>query len=121
VRRPRDRFTPGPADRARRRSEVDGRHEACRSPAGRLLADVGGAEEDGGRACREEEDVDIRYQVVAIDAAEPAPVSTFWAWVLEGTVDAEDDWRMVMGRDGVSRIGVHLAPDHVCWHRSLAG
>ena len=57
--------------------------------------------------------MDIRFQVVAIDAAELEPVSTFWAGVLEGTVDVDDDWHMVMDRDGVPRIGVQLAPNHV--------
>jgi predicted enzyme related to lactoylglutathione lyase len=57
--------------------------------------------------------MEIRYQVVAIDAAELEPVSTFWAGVLEGTVDVEDDWHMVMDRGGVPRIGVQLAPNHV--------
>jgi hypothetical protein len=57
--------------------------------------------------------VDIRFQVVAFDAAELEPMSTFWAGVLGGTVDVEDDWHMVMDGDGVPRIGVQLAPDHV--------
>jgi hypothetical protein len=59
------------------------------------------------------EQVDIEFQVVALDAAELEPMSTFWAGVFEGTVDAEDDWHMVMDRDGVPRIGVQLAPNHV--------
>jgi predicted enzyme related to lactoylglutathione lyase len=57
--------------------------------------------------------VDIRFQVVVFDAADLATVSRFWAGVLGGTVDAEDDWHMVMGPDGAPRIGVQLAPDHV--------
>jgi catechol 2,3-dioxygenase-like lactoylglutathione lyase family enzyme len=57
--------------------------------------------------------MDIRFQVVVIDAADLAAVSGFWAGVLGGTVDAEDDWHMVMDPDGVPRIGVQLAPDHV--------
>ena len=32
--------------------------------------------------------------------------------MLDGTVDAEDDWHMVMV-DGESRVGVQLAPNHV--------
>ncbi len=57
--------------------------------------------------------MNIRYQVVVIDAADLAPVSGFWAGVLGGAVDAEDDWHMVMDRDGTPRIGVQLAPNHV--------
>ena len=56
--------------------------------------------------------MDIRFQVVAFDAAELEPSSTFWAGVLGGTVDVEDDWHMVMDGDGVPRIGIQLAPDH---------
>ncbi|MHA3946267.1 VOC family protein [Cellulomonas bogoriensis] len=56
--------------------------------------------------------LDIRFQVVAFDAADLDAESTFWAGVLGGTVEAEDDWHMVMV-DGEPRIGVQLAPDHV--------
>jgi predicted enzyme related to lactoylglutathione lyase len=61
----------------------------------------------------EERTMDIRFQVVAIDAADLPAVSGFWAGVFDGTVDAEDDWHMVLDRDGVPRIGVQLAPNHV--------
>lgn len=54
----------------------------------------------------------IRYQVVAFDAADLEAESSFWAGVLGGEVDREDDWHMVMV-DGEPRIGVQLAPDHV--------
>src|SRR5690606_5386297 len=54
----------------------------------------------------------INHQVVVFDAADLAPESAFWAGVLDGTVDAEDDWHMVLV-DGAPRIGVQLAPDHV--------
>lgn len=54
----------------------------------------------------------IDHQVVVFDAADLAAESTFWAGVLEGTVDAEDDWHMVMV-DGAPRVGVQLAPNHV--------
>jgi catechol 2,3-dioxygenase-like lactoylglutathione lyase family enzyme len=56
--------------------------------------------------------VKIRAQVVVFDAADLAAESAFWAGVLGGTVDAEDDWHMVMV-DGRPRVGVQLAPDHV--------
>jgi hypothetical protein len=54
----------------------------------------------------------IDRQVVVFDAADLAAESTFWAGVLEGTVDAEDDWHMVIV-EGESRVGVQLAPNHV--------
>ncbi len=54
----------------------------------------------------------IRHQVVVFDAADLGAESSFWAGVLRGTVDAEDDWHMVMV-DGEPRVGVQLAPDHV--------
>lgn len=54
----------------------------------------------------------INHQVVVFDAADLAPESAFWAGVLGGTVDAEDDWHMVLV-DGKPRVGVQLAPDHV--------
>ena len=57
--------------------------------------------------------LNIRFQVVVIDAADLAAVSGFWAGVLGGAVDAEDDWHMVMDRDGTPRIGVQLAANHV--------
>src|SRR5436190_23787787 len=54
----------------------------------------------------------IDHQVVVFDAADLAAESGFWAGVLEGTVDAEDAWHMVMV-DGKPRVGVQLAPNHV--------
>ena len=54
----------------------------------------------------------IMHQVVVFDAADLAAESAFWAGVLDGTVDAEDQWHMVMV-DGRPRVGVQLAPDHV--------
>ena len=54
----------------------------------------------------------INRQVVVFDAADLAAESSFWAGVLDGTVDAEDDWHMVIV-DGESRVGVQLAPNHV--------
>lgn len=46
------------------------------------------------------------------DAADLAAESAFWAGVLGGAVDAEDDWHMVMV-GGEPRVGVQLAPRHV--------
>lgn len=54
----------------------------------------------------------INRQVVVFDAADLEAESTFWAGVLDGTVDAEDDWHMVMV-DGEPSVGVQLAPNHV--------
>ena len=54
----------------------------------------------------------INDQVVVFDAADLTAESTFWAGVLEGEVDTEDDWHMVMV-DGKPRVGVQLAPDHI--------
>jgi hypothetical protein len=55
----------------------------------------------------------ITRRVVVFDAADLAAESTFWAGVLDGTVDdAEDDWHRVMV-DGESQVAVQLAPNHV--------
>ena len=54
----------------------------------------------------------IDHRVVVFDAADLAAESAFWAGVLGGTVDAEDDWHMVLV-DGKPSVGVQLAPDHV--------
>jgi predicted enzyme related to lactoylglutathione lyase len=51
-------------------------------------------------------------QVVVFDAADLASESKFWAGVLGGRVDAEDDWHMVIV-DDEPRVGVQLAPNHV--------
>jgi hypothetical protein len=54
----------------------------------------------------------INYQVVVFDAADLAAESSFWAGVLDGKVDAEDEWHMVHV-SGAPRIGVQLAPNHI--------
>ena len=54
----------------------------------------------------------IDHQVVVFDAADLSSESTFWAGVLDGEVDTEDDWHMVIV-DGKPRVGVQLAPDHI--------
>jgi len=56
--------------------------------------------------------VEINQLVVVFDTADLAAESRFWAGVLDGTVDADDDWHMVRV-DGRSRVGVQLAPNHV--------
>ena len=54
----------------------------------------------------------ITSSVVVFDAADLGAESRFWAGVLGGTVDAEDDWHMV-SVDGAPRVGVQLAPNHM--------
>ncbi len=54
----------------------------------------------------------INHRVVVFDAADLDAESSFWAGVLGGTVEAEDDWHMVLV-DGQPRVGVQLAPGHV--------
>jgi predicted enzyme related to lactoylglutathione lyase len=54
----------------------------------------------------------INHQVVVFDAADVGAEGSFWAGLLGGTVDAEDDWHMVC-IDGRPRVGVQLAPDHI--------
>jgi predicted enzyme related to lactoylglutathione lyase len=54
----------------------------------------------------------LKRQIVVFDAADLASESAFWAGLLGGTVDAEDDWHMIYV-DGEARLGVQLAPDHV--------
>lgn len=56
--------------------------------------------------------MEIKYQVITFDAADLPAESAFWAGMLDGEVDAEDDWHMV-NVDGAPRVGVQLAPDHV--------
>lgn len=53
----------------------------------------------------------INHRVVVFDAADLGAESSFWAGVLGGTVDTEDDWHMVLV-DGEPRVGVQLAPNH---------
>ena len=53
----------------------------------------------------------ISRQVVVLDAADLAAESTFWAGVLGGKVDADDDWHSI-NVDGELRLCVQLAPDH---------
>jgi predicted enzyme related to lactoylglutathione lyase len=54
----------------------------------------------------------INRQIVVFHAADLTAESTFWAGLLGGTVDAEDDWHSVVV-DGEWRLGIQLAPDHV--------
>jgi predicted enzyme related to lactoylglutathione lyase len=54
----------------------------------------------------------LKHQVIVFDAADLDSESRFWAGLLGGTVDADDDWHMVVV-DGEPRVGVQLSPDHV--------
>lgn len=54
----------------------------------------------------------ITKQIVVFDAADLGAESEFWAGLLGGTVDAEDDWHTVRV-DGAPRIAFQLAPNHV--------
>lgn len=55
----------------------------------------------------------ITRQVVVLDAADVAAVSTFWAGVLGGRVVEDDDWHSVLDAEEEWRMGVQHAPDHV--------
>jgi predicted enzyme related to lactoylglutathione lyase len=50
--------------------------------------------------------------IVVLDAADMPAVSSFWASLLGGSVEADDDWHTVMV-DGQPQLAVQLAPDHV--------
>jgi predicted enzyme related to lactoylglutathione lyase len=54
----------------------------------------------------------IARQIVVFDAADLTTESTFWAGLLGGTVEAEDDWHSV-SVDGQPRVGIQLAPNHI--------
>lgn len=55
--------------------------------------------------------MNITRQIVVFDAADISAESAFWASVLGGTIEAEDDWHSVFV-DGEPRLAVQLAPDH---------
>jgi len=54
----------------------------------------------------------ITRLLTVFDAADLETESTFWARMLEGTVEVDDDWHTVVV-EGVGRLAVQLAPDHV--------
>jgi len=54
----------------------------------------------------------IKRQIIVFDAADLAAESTFWAGLLGGTAEADDDWHTVYV-DGQPRVAFQLAPDHV--------
>lgn len=56
--------------------------------------------------------MDISRTTIVFDAADLGAVSSFWAGLLGGTVETDDDWHSVVV-DGQARLAVQLAPDHV--------
>jgi catechol 2,3-dioxygenase-like lactoylglutathione lyase family enzyme len=54
----------------------------------------------------------ILKQMVVFDTADLEAESTFWAGLLGGTVEADDDWHTV-SVDGEERVAFQLAPNHV--------
>ena len=54
----------------------------------------------------------ISRTVIVLDAADLHAVSSFWAGLMGGTVNEDDDWHSVVV-DGEWRLGVQLAPNHV--------
>jgi predicted enzyme related to lactoylglutathione lyase len=54
----------------------------------------------------------ISKSIVVLDAADLDAESSFWAGLLGGTVDRDDDWHTVLV-NGEERMGIQLAPDHV--------
>lgn len=56
--------------------------------------------------------MNIIRQVVVFDAADLDAESSFWAGLLDGVVDKEDDWHS-LSVDGQWVMGFQLAPNHV--------
>ncbi|HEY2299842.1 MAG TPA: VOC family protein [Jatrophihabitans sp.] len=56
--------------------------------------------------------MEIKRQILVYDAPDLAAESSFWAALLGGTVEADDDWHTVTV-DGKPALAVQLAPDHV--------
>jgi predicted enzyme related to lactoylglutathione lyase len=54
----------------------------------------------------------ITREIVVFDAADLPAESAFWAGLLGGTVDVDDDWHTV-SVDGKPHLGFQLAPNHV--------
>jgi predicted enzyme related to lactoylglutathione lyase len=56
--------------------------------------------------------MDIKQTMVVLDAADLEAVSSFWASLMGGTVERDDDWHTI-NVAGEPRLAVQLAPDHV--------
>src|SRR5688572_19624679 len=59
-----------------------------------------------------EDAMKMRKMLVVFDAADVSAESAFWAGVLDGTVQGDEDWHDVVV-DGKSVVAVQHAPDHV--------
>lgn len=56
--------------------------------------------------------MEIQNTVVVFDAADIDTESTFWAAMIGGSVHPTADWHSIRV-DGVTRLAVQLAPDHI--------
>ena len=54
----------------------------------------------------------ITRRITVFDTADLQASSSFWAGVLGGTAEGDDEWHTVLV-DGVSQLGFQLAPDHL--------
>jgi hypothetical protein len=54
----------------------------------------------------------VSRMVHVLDARDLHAESSFWAGLLDGTVDADDDWHSVIV-DGDWRLGIQLAPNQI--------
>ena len=57
--------------------------------------------------------MDLVRSVVVLDASDLHAESAFWAGVLDGHVFEDERFHSVVDADGLWRVGVQLAPDHV--------
>ena len=57
--------------------------------------------------------MEIVRTVVVFDAADIQAESAFWAGVLDGRVFEDDRFHSVVDADGLWRVGVQLAPEHI--------
>ena len=55
--------------------------------------------------------MEITRRITVFDTADLEGESSFWAALLGGTVEREDDWHSLVV-DGSSQMGFQLAPDH---------
>jgi catechol 2,3-dioxygenase-like lactoylglutathione lyase family enzyme len=55
--------------------------------------------------------MDITRRITVFDTDDLESESAFWADLLGGTVEKEDDWHSLVV-DGSSQMGFQLAPDH---------
>ena len=53
-----------------------------------------------------------REPIIVFDTADLEAESSFWAALLGGTVEKDDDWHSIYV-DGKPRLAAQLAPDHV--------